>query len=161
MGSMGLFPANRLLLVGCFYVLGFIWFGCGIKGPPMPPQRPPIPAAADLNYRTVGQSVVLTWGLPVSLNRKQAARSTFGIYRSRTSLAAPACDGCPLIFEKVASVSYVTPDANRFSTAIPLDPGYRYVFKVRLETGSGAGPDSNPAQFDYLPELPSKGAETP
>jgi hypothetical protein len=51
-------------------------------------------------------------------------------------------------------------DANRYSSDVPLDPGYRYVFKVRLETDGGAGPDSNSVQFDYCP-MPLQEVHTP
>jgi hypothetical protein len=53
------------------------------------------------------------------------------------------------VFEKVATAATVDSGDSRFSIDILLNPGYRYVFKVRLEMDNGAGPDSNAVQFDY------------
>ena len=147
-----------IALTGISLLLCFSYFGCGVKGPPVPPRHAPVPAVAELAYQVADQTVTLTWRLPGPLSRKQAKRATFGLYRSRTALTEPACDGCPLVFEKVATVPYVHTDTNRYSSEAPLDPGYRYVFKVRLETDGGVGPDSNPVQFDYLPDVPSGGS---
>lgn len=138
-----------IVLAGISLLLGFSYFGCGIKGPPVPPRQPPVPVVAELAYQVADQTVTLTWRLPEPLSGKQAKHAKFGLYRSRTALAESACDGCPLVFEKVATVPYVHTDSNRFSTGAPLDPGYRYGFKVRLETDGGAGPDSNLVKFDY------------
>ncbi|MBC2742753.1 MAG: hypothetical protein HGJ93_06850 [Desulfosarcina sp.] len=155
------FSVIMLILAGIFFLFGFSYFGCGIKGPPVPPRQPPVPAVVDLAYQVADQSVTLTWYLPGPLFGKQATHSTFGLYRSRTALAEPVCDGCPLVFEKVVTVPYVHTDTNRFSTDASLDPGYRYVFKVRLETDGRTGPDSNPVQFDHMPDVPFEQSETP
>lgn len=124
----------------------------------MPPRQPPVPAVVDLEYEVADQIVSLTWRLPGPLSAKQAA---FGLYRSRTALGESECDGCPLVFEKAATVPYVHTESNRFSIDAPLEPGYRYVFKVRLETDGGAGSDSNTVQVDHLPDMPSGVPETP
>jgi hypothetical protein len=116
---------------------------------------------ADLAYQVADQTITLTWHLTGPLAAKQAKNAAFGIYRSRTALADPACDGCPLVFEKAATVAYTDSDTNRFSVNTPLAVGYRYVFKVRLETDRGAGPDSNLVRFDQLMDTPSKASETP
>ena len=150
--------AKMIVLSGFFLLLSFNFFGCGVKGPPVPPRHAPVPAVASLTYQVADQTATLTWGLPGSLSGKQAKQGTFGLYRSRAALAEPACDGCPLVFEKVATVPYVHTDTNRYFTDVLLDPGYRYVFKVRLETDKGAGPDSNSVQFDHLLDAPSGGS---
>ena len=155
------FRAKGPILVGFFLLLGVVCFGCGVKGPPLPPGLPPVPAVADLAYRVADQTITLTWHLPGPLAAKQAKNATFGLYRSQTALAESPCDGCPLAFEKAASVAYVDSETNRFSIDMPIETGYRYVFKVRLETDRGAGPDSNPVRFDHLPNRPSKASETP
>ena len=152
--------AKGAILAGLFLLLNIGFFGCGIKGPPVPPRQPPVPAVVDLEYEVADQIVSLTWHLPGPLSAKQADQAAFGLYRSRTALAEPDCDGCPLVFEKVATVPYVHSESSRYSFDAPLDPGYRYVFKVRLATDRGAGPDSNPVQFDHLPDMPSGVSET-
>ena len=150
-----------ILLTGVLLLLSCSYFGCGVKGPPVPPRQPPLPVVADLAYQVAGQMVTLTWSLQGSLSGKQAQQTVFGLYRSMTALDEPVCDGCPLVFEKVTTVPYVHADADRFATDVSLDTGYHYVFKVRLETDRGVGPDSNPVQFDHLPEVPSRQRETP
>ena len=140
--------ANGPILVGLLLLFSATYFGCGVKGPPVPPGQPPVPAV-ELSYQVDDQTVRLTWRLPGPLSAKQAKNATFGLYRSRTALAEPPCDGCPLVFEKAASVAYVDPDTNRFFIDMPVETGYRYVFKVRLETDSGPGPDSTPVRFDH------------
>ncbi|MFO7716226.1 hypothetical protein [Desulfosarcina sp.] len=115
----------------------------------MPPRQPPIPMVMELAYQVSDPKVTLTWRLSGPLSGRQANRSTFGIYRSRSAIDEPVCEGCPLVFEKVATAATVDSGDSRFSIDILLNPGYRYVFKVRLEMDNGAGPDSNAVQFDY------------
>jgi hypothetical protein len=153
--------AALMILFVMFIGFGFGSVGCGVKGPPIPPQQPPVPAVSDLAYEVAGQAVMLTWSLAGPLSGRQAKHATFGLYRSRTALGQPACDGCPLVFEKMARIPYVFSDAGRYSTDVLLDPGYRYVFKVRLETDGGAGSDSNAIQFDHWPDVPSGGSTQP
>ena len=146
--------STMTVLSGLFLLLGVICFGCGVKGPPVPRRQPPVPAVTDLAYVVADQTIVLTWRLPGPLSAKQANQAAFGLYRSRAALAESGCDGCPLVFEKVAAIPYVHAESNRFSIDVPLEPGYRHVFKVRLETDGGAGPDSNRVQVDHLPDIP-------
>ena len=141
-------------MVGLILLLSVGYSGCGVKGVPVPPRQPPIPAVADLAYALADRTVALTWRLPGPLSAKQARHAVFGIYRSRTALDESGCDGCPLVFEKAATVPYVHTPSNRFSIDAPLESGYRYVFKVRLETDGAAGPDSNMVQVDPRPDMP-------
>ena len=149
------------ILVALLLLSSISYFGCGVKSPPVPPTMPPVLPVANLAYQVADQTISLTWRLSKPLAPKQAKNATFGLYRFRTILAEAPCDGCPLVFEKVASVAYADSDANRFSVDIPIENGYRYVFKVRIETDSGVGPDSNPVRLDHLTERPSGASETP
>lgn len=150
---------QAILWGAVFLLLGL--GGCGVKGPPVPPRQPVPPAVTDLAFQVADGSVTLTWRLTQPLSGKPAGPWAFGIYRARSVLDQPACDTCPLVFEKVGTVPYVEPQVDRFSTAIPLDAGYRYVFKVRLEKNRRAGPDSQPIRFDYPPPDPAGHSETP
>lgn len=143
--------AKLITAAGIASMLIFSFCGCGIKGPPVPPRPPSVPAVAKLDYQVENQTLTLTWSLSGPLSGKQAKRATFGIYRSRSAVTEPACDDCPLVFENVNTVPYVHTDANRFATSLTLDSGYRYRFKVRLETDGAAGRDSNLVQFDLWP----------
>ncbi len=144
-----IFQAEKLMQIVMLVILAFSFTGCGVKGPPVPPKSLPLPMVADLAYQVHDRAVTLTWRLTGRLSGKQAEHASFGVYRSRTALAEPACEGCPLVFEKVAEVPYAHADADRFSIDAPLDSGYRHVFKVRLEAAGTAGPDSKPVQVDH------------
>lgn len=153
--------ADLPILLMMVWLFGLSGVGCGVKSPPVPPRQPPLPAVLDLAYQAAGRTVTLTWRLAGPLTGRQASQGTFTIYRSRSALEQPACEGCPLIFEKVATVPYADSAGNRFVIDVPLDSGYRYVFKVRLETDQSAGPESNTVQFDHLAEAPSGRMEKP
>jgi len=142
-------------------LVGLMSIGCGVKGPPVPPRQPPFPAVVDLSYRVAGPAVTLGWSIPQALSGEQAGRSFFAVYRSRSALDQPACEGCPLVFDKVATMPYADSQGNRFAKVLPLDPGFRYVFKVRLETGQNFGPDSNLVRFDHLAEALPGSSEKP
>ena len=150
-----------VMLAGCCMLLALGCIGCGIKGPPVPPEAPPIPAVTDLSYQVDDGSVVLAWGLPERLSRKRAKGAVFDIYQSRSNLSEAACEDCPLVFEKVDTLPYVDTDTNRFSIAVDLDPGYRYVFKVRLVTSGQAGLEAEPVGFDFPSDGFSGGTKTP
>lgn len=142
-------------------LLGVGYTGCGVKGPPLAPRQQPVTAVLDLAYTLADQTIALTWRLPGPLSGRQATHAVFVLHRSRTALGESDCDGCPLVFEKVATIPYVSTPSNRFSTDAPLEPGYRYVFKVRLEMDGAAGTDSNAVKVDPLPDMPSGTTETP
>lgn len=152
---------NRIALFGSLMPFALVALGCGVKGPPVPPQAPPVAAVEALSYVQEGLSAVLSWRLPQRLPRRQARGAVFGVYQSSTDLSEPACDDCPLVFEKVAEVPYVDNDDNRYSARIALGPGYRYRFKVRLETNGQVGADSDTVQFEVAADDPAAGAETP
>ena len=124
-------------------------FGCGVKGPPVPPRQPALPAVVELDHRTAGTTVTLTWRTAAPLTGGAAHTARYVIYRSRTDLTGPACDTCPLVFEKIATVAHEKGLAPPYAARLPLEAGYRYTFKVRLEAGGLTGPDSPTVQFDY------------
>jgi Fibronectin type III domain len=149
---------KMIILAGLCWLIGVSWIGCGVKGPPVPPQKTLSLTPPRLSYQVTDQSVSLTWSLPEPLSGRQAKQARFIVYRSRTGFSQKPCDGCPLVFEKRATIPYVHAEADSYSTTAPLDPGYRYVFKVRVETGNGMGSDSNPVQFDHVPDVSSGGS---
>ena len=138
------------MLIGLIGLIGLIFIGCGIKGPPVPPQQPSVSAVENLDYEISGSSARLSWSLAVPLSVELAKNAAFGLFRSRSFLETAPCKGCPQIFEKVLEIPFVSQRSKGYETEIPLDFGYRYLFKVRLETQAGIGPDSNTIQFDFL-----------
>jgi hypothetical protein len=135
--------------------------GCGVKGPPVPPRQPPLPAVKDLSCRVAGQTATLSWRLAAPPPATWYQSWRFGIYRYRSRLDHPPCKGCPQLFDEVARVPYTDTENLRFSADVPLDPDYRYVFKVRLENKRHAGPDSNTVQCHDLPRESTQPSETP
>ena len=127
----------------------------------MPDQAPPLPALHDLAYRVDGVVLTLAWRLTDRLDRRQASDAVFHVYQSRSELSAPACDGCPLVFEKVASVPYVDTVDNHFTTVLTVDAGYRYAFKVRLSTDGQPSEETETIGFDLPAEGASEAGETP
>ena len=68
-----LFPAKGPILAGIFLLLGIGYFGCGIKGPPVPQRQLPVPVVTDLTYQVSDRTVRLTWRLPGPLADKGSA----------------------------------------------------------------------------------------
>lgn len=134
--------------------------GCGIKGPPVPMGAPPLPAVTALSYRLDGRSAILSWRWSPPLPYPRSEGAAFGVYRSRTDLAAPACDTCPSVFERVATVPVGDAGGGLFAAAVDLAPGYRYLFKVRMETGGQVGAAAAPIRIDVPIDGPIQSRET-
>jgi hypothetical protein len=137
------FIAKRLILAGLTVGLTAALFGCGIKGPPVPPRTPPIPTVTGLAYQLDASAVTLTWQLSEPLSKARAQNARFGVYQSIRALDLPVCESCPVVFEKIITLAYTHSDNNQYTTDVFFDPAYRYTFKVRLDIGGRTGPDSN------------------
>jgi len=135
--------------VGVLFWVCFGLAGCGVKGPPVAPRQPMVPVVVDLRYTLSGDVATLTWSLASPLSAKEAQEAWFVLFRSQTSFASQPCDTCPQLFEKVVTVPYTDPSSGRYTATILLQNGYRYLFKARLETKSGIGPDSNTVGLDF------------
>ena len=140
-------------LLSAIVLIGTVFIGCGVKGPPVPPHQPPLPGVTDLAYQRVDGTVVLARGLDGPLTSRQAQEAAFVVYRSRSRLSDPACDTCPLIFDKVTTLPYADTPDRRFTAELPVERGYRYTFKVELESGSAIGKKTASVTFD----LPAEG----
>lgn len=141
--AMRRFGTNPIILPVLVALLVAALFGCGIKGPPIPPRTPPIPAVENLTYQLEDQTITLNWELAASLSKEAAKHSNFQVYQSTTAADQPVCESCPVIFEKLITLAYIHSDEKSYSTDVFFEPGYRYTFKVRMETNGRAGPDSN------------------
>lgn len=152
---------RRILAAGvaCHLVVALI--GCGVKGPPVPARMPLVPPVVDLAATREGQRARLTWRIAQPLSRTRAESATFRIFRSRSTLDQAVCEGCPLVFESAMTVIYIDPEKGRFSATVPLEPGYRYTFKVRLEIGPVIGPSSNLATVEVLSRQPAESETQP
>ncbi len=151
----------RILAAGVVCHLTVAVIGCGVKAPPVPARMPLVPPVVDLAATLEGPTARLTWRIAEPLSRTRAESATFRILRSMSTLDQAPCDGCPLVFESAMTVTYVDPEKGRFSTIVPLERGYRYTFKVRLEIGPVVGPGSNLATVEALSSEPAESVTQP
>jgi hypothetical protein len=128
---------------------------CGIKGPPVPPERPPPVPVADLRAVVDGDRIHLTWSTAKPSVEGKSAIVGFYIFRWRSAMDKPACPGCPKVFERIAEIDVESGKADadgriRFAHDGALETGYRYTFKVMGYSKDGRmSADSNLLEFDY------------
>jgi hypothetical protein len=141
--------AHNRMVPTAVWLIGLTLFACGVKGPPVPPGQPAIPAVVNLSHEISGATVSLRWALEKPLSGTDADDGAFVLYRSRNPIGSDFCEDCPQLFEKAMTIPYVEQASGRYETNALLEYGYRYLFKVRLQTPSGIGPDSNLVRFDF------------
>lgn len=125
-------------------LVGFGMWGCGVKAPPVPPQRPPMQPAEGLTGSLEGDTVILTWRHDPNVK----SIDSYVVLRVQDDPAAPQCPGCPLIYQRVGTlpVDRATREV-RFSETVP--EGYIYTYKVRAVGATGdQGPDSKTIVID-------------
>jgi predicted small lipoprotein YifL len=112
--------------------------GCGKKGPPKLPDIEAPEGVTNLAVAQRGEEIVLTW--------TSTAAAGYQIYRSAESVADGDCEGCPILFKRVAKL----PATGNGETPAPMvyrEPsmaGTRYHFKVVPYDDQGQlGLDSN------------------
>ncbi|MGE0083296.1 MAG: hypothetical protein AB7S75_02635 [Desulfococcaceae bacterium] len=113
--------------------------GCGVKADPSPRHRLPLPQPAELNAEKDGGSLRLTW--TVNLSDKMAVPAEFAVYRFKSRVSAERCKGCPVPFERIATVR--AEDKKIFSHTETLEKGFLYMYKVAAVAENGSmGKDS-------------------
>lgn len=117
--------------------------GCGKKGPPVAPQRSPLIRVNDLQGGLQEGTVRLTW----NHSAENAGAAGYIVLRAQSSIDRPECPGCPLVFQKVETIS-MPRSQRRKKHALEfyqdVAEGFRYTYSVRPYHSSGAqGPDSN------------------
>ena len=131
-----------------------IW-GCGKKGPPVPPLRYRPAAVEDLSYELTDGGVLLTWTIAPAGDPKRSPVAGCIVYRSKRALTDTGCTDCSAGFKKLAEVA-VPKDASgktrpqRLVFSDPLDIGFEYAYRVTCSTEAGAsGDESNLVRFEY------------
>ena len=144
--------ATFLLLLA---LQGFLWIGCGQKGPPRPP-RPQMPTAVhDLAFSVHDGLVELTWTVADSGGRDTSPPETVKVFRARLSDEEAGCEKCPLRYSVSGEIPVQKKQSEksrpiRMRYAEFIEPGYHYVFKVIVYDAAGSGSqDSNIVQFDH------------
>ena len=129
--------------------------GCGVKGPPVPPERIPPPAVKDLRAVVDGNEIRFSWSVPRAAVGGPSGLEGFHLFRWRSSLEAADCPNCPRVFERLADIDVQSgrPEGDerlRFERAEALQAGFRYAFKlVGYAAGGVKSADSNVLNFDY------------
>lgn len=147
------FQANRTACLVVALVL-IVWsIGCGKKGPPRLPDAPEMPEITDLSYRLEGDRAVLEWSM--SEDRKPDITG-FYVYRSLSALSEAPCEGCPVVFEKIAIVSadIAAERGGLYTYRDAVIEGYRHAYKVSVyRDGAGGAKGSNVIRFE-VPSTP-------
>ena len=146
--------AGALALVVWLTAAGLVW-GCGKKGPPEPPSGNKPPQVTDLSYSISDNTIKLGWTVPATTATAKTPVTGFLIYQFKQSSQERECPNCPVIFKKVGDVP-VRSGSRGQSSAQPIvfvqtiEPGYRYIYKVRAYNNEGGtGRDSNFVEFMY------------
>jgi hypothetical protein len=133
---------NRIVKQGLFLAVALaamlLMISCGKKGDPVPPSAAPPAAVDDLKADVDGSRVRLTWTRP-------ATAAGVSVYRSKVRIDGPSCDGCPILFERIAG------DAAGGGSAYTadLEKGHRYIFKVQVRDVYGQIADSNTVEVIF------------
>lgn len=123
--------------------------GCGVKTSPVPPESIPPAAITDLGFSLDQGQATLRWSIPQGRAAGSAGLAGFLVYRAVTPATDPVCDGCPVLFRRIAEMDAEAllagnPDRKDVTFPQTVDPGYHYIFKVIAYARDGQrGPDSN------------------
>jgi len=116
---------------------------CGVKAPPMAPGAKP-PVIATFTHTLENGALGLSWSVAAG----SASLQSCTFYRSKVSLADKPCEGCPLVFERILTVTVDGRDSG--VETVSVEQGYRYGFKMTVTDANGlTGPDSKTISFSY------------
>jgi hypothetical protein len=138
-----------LLLAGCL-LLGL---GCGLKGPPVPPETTVPPNITDLKAVVTGDAVRLSWTLPREEDGVFHGLEFFRVYRYQAPVSHQLCEGCPIPFQQVLDIHLDNPapawvEEGRMLWEDRVEPGHRYAYMITVHHESGGvSKDSNVVQF--------------
>ena len=132
----------------------FMLTGCGKKAPPEPPSGNRPPRVVDLAYSISENTIKLSWTIPKTSDKAKSPATGFLIYRSKQSSVEADCPNCPIQFMETGDVLVRTDVSGKPAPSVTfvqaLEPGYRYLYKVKAYDDSGvAGKDSNLIDFKY------------
>ena len=152
--QIGLPAMTALAVLSILVTVGMIW-GCGKKGPPVPPTGSRTPSVKDLTYEISQNTIKLSWTIPQPDETAQLPITGFLIYRSQQPVLEAACPNCPILFKHIGDVPFRGPGSGQ-SGKIPItftqtiEPGYRYIYKVHGYSAHGIRSKiSNFVQFTF------------
>jgi hypothetical protein len=143
-------PLFVVLLLVCCLILA-----CGRKAPPRAPEDDPAPAVETLGNQLEGDRLTLTVSRTEQTALQQAGYSGFTVFKSIRKISETACRNCPIMFERVAVVSFdrmhrTVPGERIIAYTEKLEKGYRYHYKVNVNLpDGGTGKDSKPIVIQH------------
>ena len=121
-------------------ILFGVW-GCGIKGPPVPPDYATPPALADLAYVLSENQVVLTWTIPPKNAADTFTIDGVKVFRLKQPLNKIPCGDCPRTFMMIAKIPARSGTMTFQDT---IDNDFDYYYKIVLyDTRNRDGKESN------------------
>ena len=152
--QIGLPAMTALAVLSILVTVGMIW-GCGKKGPPVPPTGSRTPSVKDLAYEISRNTLKLSWTIPQPDETAQLPVTGFLIYRSQQPDLEAACPNCPILYKNIGDVPAKGPGSGQ-SGKIPItftqtiESGYRYIYKVHGYSTDGIrSKTSNLVQFNF------------
>ena len=154
--KIGLPAITALAGLSILVTVGMIW-GCGKKGPPVPPTGSMPPSVGDLAHSISNNTVELSWTIPQPDETARLPITGFLIFRSQQSEAEAACINCPTLYKNIADVPAMEPVSDPSGKAPitftqTIEPGYRYIYKVHGYSTDGIrSKTSNIVEFTFNP----------
>jgi predicted small lipoprotein YifL len=152
--QIGLPAMTALAVLSILVTVSMIW-GCGKKGPPVPPTGSRTPSVKDLAYEISQNTLKLSWTIPQPDETAQLPVTGFLIYRSQQPDLEAACPNCPILYKNIGDVPAKGPGSGQ-SGKIPItftqtiESGYRYIYKVHGYSTDGIqSKTSNLVQFNF------------
>jgi hypothetical protein len=127
--------------------------GCGLKGPPVPPETIVPPNIVDLEAAVTGDTVRLSWTLPREKAVVFPGLELFRVYKYKAPISHELCEGCPIPFQQVLDVHLDNPapawtEQGRMFWEDRVEPDQRYAYMITVHHESGGvSKDSNIVQF--------------
>ena len=127
--------------------------GCGLKGPPVPRETTVPSNIADLKAVVIGDTVRLSWALPMKKDVIFPGLKLFRVYKYEAPISDKLCEGCPIPFQQVLDIHLDNPapawvEEDRMVWQDRVEPDHRYAYMVTVHHKSGGvSKDSNVVQF--------------
>ncbi len=135
---------TQISIILAIAILFLVW-GCGEKGPPLPPEikGQQIAAPFDLKYVLDGKKITLSWKHEIDKERAIVKPEGFKIFMAKKTFKE--CASCPFKFNTVASVAMPSREF-----VFKLDKGFKYYFRVQaLGEDNMKSEYSKTIQVDY------------
>jgi predicted small lipoprotein YifL len=116
--QIGLPAMTALAVLSILVTVSMIW-GCGKKGPPVPPTGSRTPSVKDLAYEISQNTLKLSWTIPQPDETAQLPVTGFLIYRSQQPDLEAACPNCPILYKNIGDVPAKGPGSGQ-SGKIPI-----------------------------------------